>query len=107
MSLDFYRGQIWEYVAGSQQYRVLIISGDEYNAIPNVAPWGLLVQRQVPAIPDYLIKLTEADPLSGAAVIIPSVLRCQLSGLVRVVGFLTHDTMNMVERALREFLTLP
>lgn len=104
---DFCRGQVWEYVAGSQQYRVVLISGDEYNAIPKTAPWGLVIQRQAPAIPDYLIELTNADPLSGAAVVVPTVLRCQPTGLVRPLGFLSEDTMNTVERALREFLTLP
>ncbi len=104
---DFYRGQVWEYVAGSQQYRVVLVSGDEYNAIPKAAPWGLMIQRQAPAIPDYLIELTGADPLPGATIVIPTVLRCQPTGLVRNLGFLSENTMNAVERALREFLTLP
>lgn len=107
VTLDFYPGQVWEYVAGSQQYRVVIVSGEEYNIIPKVAPWGLLIQRQAPAIPDYLIRLTEADPIPGAAVIVPNVLRCQPTGLVRMIGYLSHDTMSAVESALREFLALP
>ena len=32
------RGQVWEYVQGSRQYRVVIVSNDEYNEFPDAVP---------------------------------------------------------------------
>ncbi len=71
------RGQVWEYVQGSRQYRTLIVSNDEYNELP------------------------------GAVAVIPRVLRCDIAALRRNLGFVTNNTMNAVERGLREFLNLP
>lgn len=107
VSGEFLRGQVWEYIAGSQQYRVVIVSGDEYNGTPNAAPWALAIQRQAPSIPGYLIRLSDADPLPGASVVVPNILRCQQTGLVRSLGYLGDSTMNAVERAMRDFLALP
>jgi hypothetical protein len=47
------RGQIWEYVQGSRQYRILIVSNDEYNEQPSAVPWALAIERGAPASPGY------------------------------------------------------
>lgn len=101
------RGQVWEYVQGSHQYRVLIISNDEYNELPGAIPWALVLQRGAPAIPGFLIELTADDPLPGAVVVVARVLRCDPTALRHNLGFVTNDTLNAVERGLREFLNLP
>lgn len=101
------RGAVWEYVQGSRQYRVLIVSNDEYNELSGAVPWALAVERAATGIPGYLVVLDENDPLPGAAVIIPRVLRCDPTALRHNLGFVINDTMNAVERGLREFLTLP
>lgn len=101
------RGEVWEYVQGSRQYRVLIISNDEYNELPGAVPWALVLGRAGAVIPGYLVLLGARDPLPGAMVVIPRVLRCDPSALRRNLGFVTSDTISAVERGLREFLTLP
>jgi len=101
------RGQVWEHVRGSRQYRVLIISNDEYNELPGATPWALTVVREVANVPGYVVQLHRDDPLPGAAVVIPEVLRCDTSALRRCLGFVGNDTLNAVESGLREFLNLP
>jgi mRNA-degrading endonuclease toxin of MazEF toxin-antitoxin module len=101
------RGEVWEYVQGSRQYRVLIVSNDEYNELPGAVPWALAIERTATAIPGYLVVLGDGDPLPGAGILIPRVLRCDPSALRHNLGFVTNDTINAVERGLREFLTLP
>jgi mRNA-degrading endonuclease toxin of MazEF toxin-antitoxin module len=101
------RGEIWDYVQGSRQYRILIVSNDEYNEMPGAIPWALSVERDAPAIPGYLVPLDSGDPLPGAVVVIPRVLRCDPTALRRKLGFVRNETINAVERGLREFLNLP
>lgn len=47
------------------------------------------------------------DPLPGALVAAPLILRCDPTGLRRNLGFVHNDTLNAVERALRDLLALP
>src|SRR5262245_20185149 len=101
------RGQIWEYVQGSRQYRTLIVSNDEYNELPGAVPWGLAMERNASGIPGFLVQLGADDPLPGAVVIIPRVMRCDVAALRHNLGFVANETMNAVERGLREFLNLP
>jgi mRNA interferase MazF len=101
------RGQVWEYIQGSRQYRVLIISNDEYNEQPLAMPWALVVQRDTPKTPGQLIEMGNGDPLPGAVVAVPLVLRCDPTGLRRNLGFVQNDTLNTIERALRELVVLP
>jgi mRNA-degrading endonuclease toxin of MazEF toxin-antitoxin module len=101
------RGQIWEYIQGSRQHRILIVSDNEYNESPDAVPWALVLERAAPAIPGYLVELTAEDPLPGATVVVPRVLRCDPSALRHNLGFVGNHTMNAVERGLREFLNLP
>jgi mRNA-degrading endonuclease toxin of MazEF toxin-antitoxin module len=100
------RGQIWEHVRGSHRYRVLIISNDEYNELPDATPWALTVERGAPSIPGYVVPLGDDDPLPGAVVVIPRVLRCDPSALRRNLGFLSDGTLRIVDQGLREFLDL-
>ena len=101
------RGQVWEYIQGSRQYRVLIVSNDEYNEQARAMPWALVVQREAPKTAGHLIEMTDGDPLPGAVVAVPLVLRCDPTGLRRNLGFVQDDTLNTVERALRDLLALP
>lgn len=100
------RGQIWEHVRGSHQYRVLIVSNDEYNELPDAAPWAITVERGAVSIPGYTVTLSSDDPLPGTVAVIPHILRCDTAGLRRCLGSVTSDTRAAVERGLREFLSL-
>jgi mRNA-degrading endonuclease toxin of MazEF toxin-antitoxin module len=95
------------YIQGSRQYRVLIVSNDEYNEEALAMPWALVVQRDAPKTPGHLIEMGSGDPLPGAVVAVPLVLRCDPTGLRRNLGFVQNDTLNAVERALRDLLALP
>jgi hypothetical protein len=102
------RGQVWEYVQGSHQYRILIISNDEYNKLTGAIPWALALERHGGgSIPGYLVEFGPDDPLPGATVVIPRVFRCDPLALRRCLGFATAPTLAAVDRGLREFLTLP
>jgi len=100
------RGQVRDYVVGSRQVRVLVISSDNY---PYPAPWGLLVS---PPRSDHetpgrlLVRLRPDDPRAGEEVSIPAVLRIDESAVRTDCGFITNETMNDVERGLRAFLEL-
>jgi mRNA-degrading endonuclease toxin of MazEF toxin-antitoxin module len=83
------------------------VSNDEYNELPNALPWTLIVERDAAGIPGYLVELTAKDPVPGSVVVIPRVLRCDVTALRHNLGFICNDTMNAVERGLREFLNLP
>jgi mRNA-degrading endonuclease toxin of MazEF toxin-antitoxin module len=101
------RGQVWAYVQGSRQYRILIISNDEYNETPGAVPWALVVERGATTIPGYVVELVASDPMPGSVVVVPRVLRCDTSALRHNLGFVSDATMNALERGLREFLDLP
>lgn len=102
------RGQIWTLLRGGSQYRVLVISNDEYNSVEELAIWALTVLRDVPHPNQLAVRLNEADPLAGAFVRIHGVAQIlDRSALRGNHGFVSHDTMNAIEAALREFLELP
>jgi mRNA-degrading endonuclease toxin of MazEF toxin-antitoxin module len=100
------RGQVWDYTQGSHRYRILIVSNDEYNELPGAIPWALVIERDAPPIPGYLVELADDDPLPGAVVVIPRVFRCDTTALRRCHGSLAAGTLAAVERGLREFLSL-
>ena len=102
------RGQVLTLLRGGSQYRVLVVSNDEYNAVDELAIWGLVVSRDVPHQNQLAVRLTADDPLSGAFV--------KIHGVVQILdrtafrdnhGFVSHPTMSAVEEGLREFLELP
>lgn len=102
------RGQVWTLLRGSNQYRVLIISNDEYNQVAELAIWALVVSRDVPHPNQLAIRLTTEDPLSGAFVKIHGVVQILDRAALRTNhGFVSHATMNAIEAGLREFLELP
>ena len=102
------RGQIWTLLRGGSQYRVLIISNDEYNAVAELALWGLVIAREVPHENQLAIRLRREDPLAGAHVKIHAVVQILDRASFRDnLGYVSHTTMNEVEDALREFLELP
>jgi mRNA-degrading endonuclease toxin of MazEF toxin-antitoxin module len=93
---------------GGSQHRVLVISNDEYNRVEELAIWALAVVREVPHPNHLSVRLEDADPLAGALVRIHSVIQIADRTALRFNhGFISHDTMNAIEMALREFLDLP
>ncbi|WP_345631628.1 type II toxin-antitoxin system PemK/MazF family toxin [Rugosimonospora acidiphila] len=102
------RGQIWTLLRGGGQYRVLVISNDEYNSVDELAVWALTVAREVPHPNQLSVRLTESDPLAGAFVRIHSVVQILDRNALRDNhGFVSHQTMKLIEEALRDFLELP
>ncbi len=102
------RGQIWTLLRGGSQYRLLVISNDEYNSVEELAIWALTIVRDVPHPNQLAVRLDHADPLAGAFVRIHSVVQIlDRSTLRDNHGFVSHETMTAVEEALREFLELP
>ena len=102
------RGQIWTLLRGGSQHRVLVISNDEYNAVEELAIWALTVVREVPHPNHLAVPLAVGDPLTGAFVRIHSVVQIlDRTALRDNHGFVSQETMNAVETALREFLELP
>jgi mRNA interferase MazF len=101
------RGQIWECVVGSRIARVLVVSNDEFNNDPDLAPWGLAVGPK-PGVPSgLLVELRGTDPLPGRVVYVPNVLRVDSTSFRANLGFVGEATMTAVELALRDFLALP
>ena len=103
------RGEVRDYVVGSRQLRVLIVSSDDYTG-PGMQRWGLVVtprQADTRAAGRLLVTLGPGDPQRGQVVHIPLVLRIDASAVRTNYGFVTGDTMNAVERGLRAFLELP
>jgi len=87
---------------------VLVISNDEYNAVEELAAWALTVVREVPHPNHLAVRLSEADPLAGAYVRIHGVVQIlDRSALRDNHGYVSPDTMNRVESAIRDFLELP
>lgn len=102
------RGQVWTLLRGGSQYRVLIISNDEYNDVAELAIWALVMSRDVPHANQLAVRLGADDPLSGAFVKIHAVVQILDRATLRNNhGFVSHATMNAIEDALREFLELP
>jgi len=93
---------------GGSQHHVLVISNDEYNGVEELAVWTLAVVRDVPHPNHLAVRLGKDDPLGGAFVRIHSVVQVlDRTALRDNHGFISHETMNSVETALREFLELP
>jgi mRNA interferase MazF len=102
------RGQIWTLLRGGSQYRVVVISNDEYNGVDELAIWALVVARDVPHENQLAVRLGPEDPLPGAYVKIHAVVQViDRTALRDNHGFVSHPTMNALEEALREFLELP
>jgi mRNA-degrading endonuclease toxin of MazEF toxin-antitoxin module len=101
------RGEVWEFVQGSRQYRVLIVSNDEFNEMPGTLPWALPVGHEIRAVPGHLVAMTTKDPLPGGIVVVSRVMRCEPSAMRHNLGFVADETINRVERGLRDFLNLP
>ncbi len=101
------RGQVWECAVGSRIARLLVVSNDEFNSDPELAPWGLAIGPKAAVPSGLLIELTNADPLPGRVVYVPNVLRVDPSSFRTNLGFVGESTMTAVELALRDFLALP
>lgn len=102
------RGQVWTLLRGGSQYRVLIISNDEYNDVDELAVWTLVAARDVPHPNQLAVRMGPDDPLPGAFVKIHGVVQVlDRTALRDCAGFVSHATMTAIEEALREFLELP
>jgi mRNA interferase MazF len=100
------RGQVWTVIRGSRQCRALIITNDEYNAI-GAPMWALTITRDAPT-EQLIVPLVSGDPLAGAHIRIPAVMQIMdRSELRESHGYVCNDTMNAVETALRDLLSLP
>ncbi|MFF5288281.1 type II toxin-antitoxin system PemK/MazF family toxin [Paractinoplanes globisporus] len=98
------RGQVWSFVQGADLHHVLVISNDEYNAIPSLAIWALAITRDQRPLG---VHLCGDDPLAGGSVSIPSLVQILDRGALKEnLGYVAPGTMNAVEDALREFLEL-
>lgn len=87
-------------------YHVLIVSNDEYNAIPEAAVWALAVVPGAGQTP-LAIHLCSDDLLRGGSVSIPSLVQIlDRATLKENLGYVAPGTMSAVEDALREFLDL-
>ncbi len=85
-----------------------MISNDEYNSVDELAIWALTVARETPHPNQLAVRLAAVDPLAGAFVRIHSVVQIlDRTALRDNHGFVSLDTMNLIEAALREFLELP
>jgi hypothetical protein len=100
-------GQVREYIAGSQQYRIVVLSGEDFDTLDGAQPWAVMIRRTGAALTDFLIPLGPADPLTGSIVEIPRVMRCDPSGLHALVGYVSPPTMRLAEHAVRELVELP
>jgi hypothetical protein len=100
------RGQVWNYIQGSHQTRVLILSSDEYNQHDRFQPLGLLVLREGVGGP-LQPRLTAGDPLPDSFVHVARPVRIVRTGLRTNLGFVGEATMMAVELGLREVYELP
>lgn len=102
------RGQVWTLLQGSNQYRVLIISNDEYNYVEDLPVCALAIQRETPPAGHLTVDLQGGDPYAGAKIRIHSFVKINdRTALKESHGFISPDTMAAVERAVRDFLELP
>lgn len=101
------RGQIWSLIRGDALHHVLVISNDEYNAVPELAVWALVIVRDLPQQNPLGVHLCSDDPLPGGSVSIPGLVQILDRGsLKESLGYVAPGTMNAVESALRDFLEL-
>jgi mRNA-degrading endonuclease toxin of MazEF toxin-antitoxin module len=101
------RGQVWTWARGDERHRVLVISNDEYNALPEVAVWALLVVPGLPQSTPFGVHLCSDDPLAGSSVSIPGLVQIlDRASLTENHGYVAPGTMNSVEDGLREFMEL-
>jgi mRNA interferase MazF len=107
VSQELIRGQVWTYALGSRQYRVLIVSNDEYTEDPGIHPLALTISRQTPDLGTLTPIMSADDPLSGARVLIPHPVRIDRTALRDCHGFVSNATMRAVEHGLRDYLVLP
>ncbi|WP_433382229.1 type II toxin-antitoxin system PemK/MazF family toxin [Actinoplanes sp. CA-142083] len=101
------RGQIWSLIRGDALHHVLVISNDEYNAVPELAVWALVIVPDLPQQNPLGVHLCHDDPLPGGSVSIPSLVQILDRGSLKEnLGYAAPGTMNAVESALRDFLEL-
>jgi len=90
------QGEVYDYEAGGQRYRVLVVSADAHNEVRT--PWVVPVRRGSMDAPPYLVALVDADPVGGTADL-DRLDRAPVSGAP--VGIVTGATMQRVREALR------
>jgi hypothetical protein len=86
-------GGLFRWCAGSQQYRVLVVSGEDFNAFDGAYPWAVVIRRTGVPVGDYVIPLEPAGPLTGAIVEVPRVMRCDPTGLWAILGYVSPFTV--------------
>jgi mRNA-degrading endonuclease toxin of MazEF toxin-antitoxin module len=98
------RGEVYEYVIGSHQARIAIVSATPYN--PRLATFAVIRHPSAKPPPTSIAVPTgPGDPVAG--VVDVSRLRALDESAVRArLGRLTPNTLGHVNRALRTYLDL-
>lgn len=98
------RGSVWDYVVGSRQLRVVIVSANRYN--PGRALCAPVLQHgNVPAPTTIMVALGEGDPVAGLVNL--AMIRNVVPEAVREHrGQLAPITLRQVDQALRTYLDL-
>jgi mRNA interferase MazF len=102
------RGEIW--TIGSRtdlRYRVLVLSGDDFNERKNAAPFcaPIVRQRGATELPPYAVALTEQDPITGV-VVVNRMRRLPASTGAERIGMATGASMVRLAEAVRELFEL-
>ena len=102
------RGEIWTIGDRSDlRYRVLVLSGDDYNGRKNAAPFCAPIVRQRGAVelPPYAVALTEQDPITGV-VVVNRMRRLPAEVGTERIGMVTGSSMARLTEAMRDLFEL-
>nr|WP_296069048.1 type II toxin-antitoxin system PemK/MazF family toxin [uncultured Actinoplanes sp.] len=102
------RGEIW--TIGSRtdlRYRVLVLSGDNYNDRSNAFAFCAPIVRLRGAtdLPPYAVALTEQDPITGV-VVVNRMRRLPASIGAERIGMVTGSSMSRLSDAVRALFEL-
>ncbi|MGK5681711.1 type II toxin-antitoxin system PemK/MazF family toxin [Actinoplanes sp. URMC 104] len=102
------RGEIWTIGERTDlRYRVLVLSGDEYNERKNASPFcaPIVRQRGVTELPPYAVPLTEQDPITGV-VVVNRMRRLPAEIGAERIGMVTGASMARLTEAMRALFEL-
>jgi mRNA interferase MazF len=102
------RGEIW--TIGNRtdlRYRVLVLSGDNYNERKNASPYcaPIVRQRGATELPPYAVPLSEQDPITGV-VVVNRMRRLPAAVGAERLGMVTGASMVRLTEAMRELFEL-
>lgn len=98
------RGEVWTLTDSTARVRVVVMSGDEYNAA-GAAYCAPVVRRSGASAPPYAVALTDPDPVAGIVLVgQTAALSTQIPG--ELVGMVTGASMARLCDALRDLFEL-